>query len=144
MINWILRKIDKAAGLYMDWRRGWLAMQDRAKGGDPAWNAGDFDINLMTDEETKRRNITMQWLGEHDGMALFAETCGELLIAHEAENYVEFDIHPQLHRGLKPVRITIQWANKESPAKQNARLRDELAKLRAELDECHGASAEDE
>lgn len=54
-----------------------------------------------------------------------------LLNAQSAENYIQFDMLPRLDRtGQRPIRVTIQWMEGESPAQQNARLRDELARLR--------------
>lgn len=55
-----------------------------------------------------------------------------LLNAQHAENYIQFEMLPRADRTHgRPVRVTIQWVNGESPAQQNARLRAELTELRA-------------
>lgn len=65
-------------------------------------------------------------------VALLDEAAG-LLNAQSAENYIQFEMLPRMDRtNGRPVRVTVQWMDGESPAQQNARLRAEVAQLKAE------------
>ena len=60
--------------------------------------------------------------------AVLADQCSVMLTKANAKNYVQFDMYPSVAHGIDPVRVTVQWARGESPAQQNERLRNELAK----------------
>lgn len=58
----------------------------------------------------------------------------KLLDESGAENYLQFWMLPRFDRHRRAVLITIQRAQGESPADQNARLRAELAELRRRVE----------
>ena len=64
----------------------------------------------------------------------FALQAARMLTDNDAENYVQIDLWPKCQL-LDPIRLTVQWAMGESPAVMNARLRKELAELKAKLAE---------
>jgi hypothetical protein len=65
----------------------------------------------------------------HPGVALLADDAAAILNENEAENYVQFDLHPRIDRGKPWVRVTVQWANGISPAVKAARLARRVAEL---------------
>lgn len=66
----------------------------------------------------------------HENIAILANDAAAMLNAANADNYLQFDMVPRLDRGMRPIRVTVQWANGESPADQNARLRKEIEQLK--------------
>ncbi|HMN30824.1 MAG TPA: hypothetical protein PKE45_21905 [Caldilineaceae bacterium] len=55
-----------------------------------------------------------------------------MLNAANAENYLQFDMVPRLDRRLRPIRVTVQWANGMSPAQKVAMLERQLHALQNE------------
>jgi len=109
--------IDKLAVRWIDWRHG-RALENLP--GNIEWTALHFDKNGMSAE------------GISESIAVLGAECSRMLEVNNAPNYFQFDIMPA--HGVKPVRVTIQWANGESPAEQNTRLRGEVEKLRADIE----------
>ncbi len=75
----------------------------------------------------------MEILMAHPGVATMAEQAGKFLKAHNAENYVQFDLMPRLESDLRPIRVTVQWAGGLSPAVKNAQQAKVIEQQRAEL-----------
>ena len=69
----------------------------------------------------------------HPGVATMAEQAGKFLKAHNAENYVQFDLMPRLESNLRPIRVTVQWASGLSPAMKNAEQGRAIEQMRAEI-----------
>jgi len=114
---WEVNIIDKLAFWWLDWRH------DRALKklpGNIEWKTLHFDENGMSAE------------GISESVALIGAECSRMLEVNNAPNYFQFDIMPA--HGVRPVRVTVQWASGESPAEQNARLRGDVEKLRAEIE----------
>jgi|SRR6185503_3035452 len=112
----MLHLIDKLAGWWLDWRAGRAAVSDELR---------QFGLK---EAHATPEGITL--LAVAPAVAIFADQAASLLDAHDAKNYLEFDLLPRPDRGLRPVRITVQWANGESPAVKAARLEAELTTLR--------------
>ena len=74
------------------------------------------------------REKSLNIVYEFPGIAALVSEAGAFLDKYHAENYVQFDAMPRLDRGLKPIRVTIQWANGLSPAKKNSLLVEALRK----------------
>lgn len=112
----ILNIIDKMAGLWIDWRIG----QAAAKNPD----IGEFKLKRAEFDENG-----FHMIASFPGVVMIADEAAAMLEANNAKNYVEFDMMPRLDRGKRPIRITVQWAWKESPAAKAARLERELTLL---------------
>jgi hypothetical protein len=112
----MLQLIDRLAGWWLNWRL------DREVATNPEL------------EEFKLRRVEIE-----DGCLNIAATApfvvgladeaARLLKGYNAQNYLEFDMLPRIDRGLRPIRITVQWAEGESPAMKAARFKAELEKL---------------
>lgn len=75
----------------------------------------------------------MEILMAHPGVAAMAEQAGKFLKAHNAENYVQFDLIPRLESDLRPIRVTVQWASGLSPAMKNVEQARAIDLMRAEI-----------
>jgi len=109
--------LDWLAGRQIDWRL------DCATGGDP-------ELRQFNLKKIEHGRDGWEILAFAPAVAILAEQAAVLLEAKNAKNYVQFDMMPRLDRGLRPVRVTVQWANGESPAAKAARLENELALAR--------------
>jgi hypothetical protein len=69
-------------------------------------------------------------------LLLLIEQAAKCLNHYNAPNYIQFEMIPRLDRSPRPrpIRVTIQWMDGESPSEQNARLRAEVEALKAKLD----------
>ena len=61
--------------------------------------------------------------------ALIANDMAALLDEAHAENFVTFDFLPKLERQMRPVRVTVQWANGKNPGFLVAELKARIAEL---------------
>jgi hypothetical protein len=121
----ILVYFDRLAGWWLDWRTEWSVehnplFEDWKLRKLEANGIGGFDVSMIS-----------------PAIAILADEAAKTLNAAKAENYIEFDLLPRLDRGLKAVRVTLQWAGKFSPAQkahllelENAALREQIEKLR--------------
>ena len=113
----ILDWIDRLAARWLDARRTWKI--------DHTPSMKDWKVNIHSIEMLEKSlNITY----EFPGIAALVSEAGAFLDKEHAENYIQFDAMPPLDRGLKPIRVTIQWANGLSPATKNKLLCDALRK----------------
>jgi hypothetical protein len=111
----MLQLIDRIAWAYLNWRI------------DQATKRIDVKLNF------KKATLTQDgWFGEWVSpmVAFIADQCSDMLNKAGAPNYVQFDM---IAHAQRPVRVTVQWADGESPAEQNARLRKELERQKGEL-----------
>lgn len=115
----MLEIIDRLAGWWMDWRT-----DQAVKSLPPEMR----ELNLRKAHiDTREWEIVMT----APAIVYLADQAVDLLNQQNAKNYVSFDLMPRLDRGKPPIRVTVQWANGESPASKAARLEDELARLKA-------------
>jgi hypothetical protein len=92
---------------------------------------------LAVEPGLKRVEIgSHEWemVATHPGVYMMADEMAAFLEANNAKNYCEFDMMPRLDRGTHPIRVTVQWAYGESPAKKAARLEAEVERLQAQRD----------
>jgi hypothetical protein len=75
----------------------------------------------------------LEIMGEGDMVWMLAEQSAKMLNMANAKNYIQVDLRPRLDRGARDIRVTVAWADGESPAAQNDRLKEELAAARAEI-----------
>ncbi len=117
VFNWI----DRLAGKWFDWRT------DRRVKQNPELQ--EFGLHKA---EANERGFYADFITP--AAAILADEMATMLEEAHAENYVEFDMMPRLDRGLRPIRVTVQWAGKLSPAQKAAQLAEELAAMTAERD----------
>lgn len=60
-------------------------------------------------------------------VAELANEAATMLDHANAKNYVQFDMMPRIDKGIRPIRVTVAWANGEMPAAKADRLEKELA-----------------
>lgn len=113
----MLHLLDRLAGWWLDWRTSRAVAEDS--------ELKQFDLRRF---DATPEGMTLVAIAP--AVVMFADEAATLLEAHNAKNYIEFDLMPRLDRGLRPVRVTVQWANGESPAVKAARLEAELTALR--------------
>lgn len=118
----MLKIIDRLAGLWLDWR------MDQESVKNPVMK--EFDLKKAEFDENGFHAIA-----SFPGIAILADEAANMLTASSAKNYLEFDMMPRLDRGLRPIRVTVQWAEGESPAAQAEHLRQELESLKNEISE---------
>ena len=53
----------------------------------------------------------------------------DMLDEAQAENFVTFDFLPKLERQMRPLRVTVQWANGKNPGTLVAELKARIAEL---------------
>lgn len=112
--------MDRIASKWLQWRTDSNIKQAIADG-------------IMEDAQLKRFTATgkdVDILLMHPAVAAIAEQSVSFLNAHNAANYVQFDMMPRIDRGVRPVRITVQWANGMSPSEKATKVAAELARLR--------------
>ena len=110
----MLKTIDRLAGLWLDWR------QSRAIKRDPDL-CEKFDVKRVAVEDGELKGTFVT-----PAAAILAEGMSQMLTDAGAENYVQFDMLPRMDRGLRTVRVTVQWADGETPAGKAARLTKQI------------------
>lgn len=116
----MLTLLDRLIIAYFDWR-------GRSAAKHAAEETGIDFVNAQITPE--------HWHLELRGSKLMflLEEAASWLDKTKADNYLQFDMIPRAARtDWRAVRVTLQWTHGESPAEQNARLRDENASLRTE------------
>jgi hypothetical protein len=113
-------RLDRMAGKWLDWRL------DRECRSSPQIQ----ELRLLNAYiEPGRYNLMMSG----PDIVHLADQAASMLEQQNAKNYIQFDMTPRVDRGLKPVRVTVQWAMGEAPGSKAARLEVELKKTREEL-----------
>lgn len=109
----MFRLIDSLSSAWLNWRVSRVA---KKSGQSPvsirqfSFKDGDFEM-----------------LAHHEMLATFADSMAELLVKSDAPNYVSFDVWGRSvlkHAGRRPIRITLQWAHRESPESAARKLRE--------------------
>jgi hypothetical protein len=116
----MLHLIYRLAGRWLDWRT------DRKVRKNP--DLQDFAVRKF--DATGK---SFELVASTQAVAIFADEAATFLDENNAENYVEFDMLPRMDRGLRPIRVTVQWANKMSPADKAAKLAAEVEEYRSRL-----------
>lgn len=112
--------LDRLAGWWLDWRT------DQAAKSNPVFD--ELQLKRATYE-----NGRMDIVAIAPGILALADEAAGYLQACKAENFVEFDMMPRLDRGMRAVRVTIQWADRFSPAQRIAQVEQEAARLETAL-----------
>lgn len=102
--------IDRLAIKWVDWRTD-RAVRD--SGYDEEF--GIKRVELTSDGVFEGTFVT-------PAIAVMAQEAAAMLDTANAENYVQFDMLPRLDRGLKPIRVTVQWAHRLSPAQRASKM----------------------
>jgi hypothetical protein len=114
----MLKWLDLLAAWWLNWRT------DRAARNNPL--VQELGIRKAQFDETG-----FHLVASFPAVTTLADEAAALLGANQAENYVQFDMMPRIDRGRRPIRVTVQWADGESPASKVARLEKELAAIKA-------------
>lgn len=114
--------IDKLAGKWFDWR---MTTDPEVKRTYEEFGLKTFEVKDGFFEATYVTPVAAFIAGEFAAM----------LNAANAKNYIEFDMMPRLDRGMRPIRVTIQWANGISPADKAAQLAERVRVLENKLEE---------
>jgi hypothetical protein len=116
----MLHLIDRLAGRWLDWRT------DRKVRKNP--DLQDFKVHSL---DVTGKSVEL--VASTHAVAMMADQAATFLNENDAENYVQFDMMPRLDRGLRPIRVTVQWANGLSPAVRAAKLAAEVEEYRQRL-----------
>ena len=111
----MLEMIDKLAGWWLDWRIG-HAIAQHPELHEFGLKKAEFDENGF------------HVVASFPGVVVLADEAARMLNANGAENYVEFDMMPRLDRGMRPIRVTVQWADGMSPAQKAMMLERQVAR----------------
>jgi len=114
--------IDRLACAWLDWRQNQNIEQLKR---DMPEMAEEFRLH-----SAEIRNGKLDLAIMHPAIYVMADEAAAFLKDNGARNYVQFDMMPRLDRGLRPIRVTVQWADGEMPASKASRLERELAELR--------------
>lgn len=68
-------------------------------------------------------------------VVMLAAECTKLLEAHEARNYVQFDLMPRFDSGERWFQVTVQRMDGKSPAQRVTEMEKQVAALEAERDQ---------
>jgi hypothetical protein len=115
----MLKLIDRLARWWLNWRMEMLVKRT------PSYS------------RFKQAEITPNGFSlvvDAPGIVELAQQAAALLDANDAENYVQFAMLPHLASEVKPVSITVAWANGELPAEKADRLKRENDLLRVKLE----------
>lgn len=112
----ILVALDGLAGKWLNWRL------DQESKHNPVFK--EFKLKKL-----EMHGSTFNMVLEHPVVAIMADECAQFLTENQAQNYVTFDMMPRIDRGLKPIRVTVQWASGVSPAEKASRLEQLLIDL---------------
>jgi hypothetical protein len=125
MIN-LLEWLDKLAGRWLQWRYDWACRHM------PEIKAQVEQLGLKS-----VNTIPGGWEATFvtPAAAMIAADMAGMLDKAQAKNFIQFDFMPRLDRGMKAVRVTVEWADGESPAQKAERLEREIERVKDELAE---------
>ena len=110
--------LDRLAGWWLDWRTEKKIMAD------PSLRESLKEFHYH------RNGAEMTFISP--AIAVMADEASQMLERNHAENYVQFDMMPRVDRGLRPVRVTVQWADGKSPAERVQQMQAEFKRLEDE------------
>lgn len=116
--------LDHVAASWLNWR----TVQSIKN--DPSFQGVELERANFEKEDDKIRMLM-----NHPSICYLAEEAASLLKELGAENYVEFNFSPNIDKALKPVRVTVQWAEGLSPAAKNVELDRKLSRLQGAVDD---------
>lgn len=116
----MFQAIDRLAGWWIDWRIDRALRRDQQQQEYP---------DQFKKVEATEDGVHLQFISP--AVAVIADEAAQMLNAHNADNYVQFDMLPRFDRGLRAIRVTVQWAGGESPAAKAKRLQGELDAIRS-------------
>lgn len=116
ILNWI----DRIAGIWLNMRVSWAARK-----------AGMADITL---EEMHADKNGLLIIMRHDSLAFFASEAAALLNEFNASNYVQIEMMPRVDHAKRPVLLTVQWKDGESPSAKATRLEKRVKELEGMLE----------
>ena len=117
----MIELIDKLAGRWMDWRS------------DQAVQELPPELKELNLHRANVEDGSLQLVMTSPAIIYMVDEAAAMLNSQNAENYVQFDMMPRLDRGLRPIRITVAWANGEAPATRAARFKAQYEKALALL-----------
>lgn len=115
----MLNFIDHLAGNWLNWRTS------------QAVKRSGFNIDEPELKELSVDKGCTEIVMAHSAIAYLASEATAILNEANADNYVQFDMMPRPDHGMRPIRVTVQWAHGEAPASKAARLEKELTILKA-------------
>lgn len=107
--------IDRLAGWWLNWRNGHFARKS---------GLGDIKIEKLEIDKGM-----MNIIYSHPVFAYLTSEVAAVLDESKAENFVTFDMQPRADHARRPITVTVQWANKNTPAMMITKLREEIAEL---------------
>jgi hypothetical protein len=113
----MFRFLDKLAGWWLDWRT------------DQAMKQLPPELRELKLHRAEANTREWEIVMFAPAIVYLADQAADLLQQQNAKNYIQFDLMPRIDRGKPPIRVTVQWADGESPAVKAARLEDELNQL---------------
>lgn len=119
ILDKLFSQLDRLACKWLDKR-----MDQVIRNGDPELQK--FDLHRAEYRPGSREIIAFA-----PSVVVLADQAAKLLKG--SENYIEFDMMPRLDRGMRPVRVTVQWASGQSPAQKNSVLTKENQELSQKL-----------
>lgn len=122
----MLYLIDRLAGWWFDRRN------EQIVAAHPEWDEFGLEKFECTAEGWEIALTTA-------GAASLADTLSKFLQVSNADNYVQLDVLPRPDRGLRPVRVTVQWARGMSPAQKAAQLEERVEELEQDRTRLEGA-----
>jgi len=127
----MLTLIDKLAGKWMDMRT-----RQAIKSTHKAKEAEEFTKLEIKDIKFDDGYISIK--GVSPAIAIMADHAAQMLQKWEAKNYVQFDMFPRPDRSLRPIRVTVQWANGKLPATRVIEMEQEVERLKHKIEEMSG------
>lgn len=68
---------------------------------------------------------------EHPMVTILAGEADKILSKSKAQNYFQFELLPRLNQDLRPIEVTLRWADSGlSPAQKNAQLKAKIEDLK--------------
>ena len=122
MISKLFALIDWASGKWLDWRT------------DQAVKELPHELKKFDLKKLEMKDSTIEILAEVPAIAEIANQIASALEKHNIKNYISFDMMPRWDHAIRPIRVTVQWANGESPATKAARLEAEVKTLREKVE----------
>lgn len=92
-----------------------------------------IEIKSMHYELTRVDRASFKITAAHQAFAYLASDAVTLLQEHDAENFVQFDMMGRVDLTRRPIRVTVQWADRLSPIEKIALLEKQLVELKVIL-----------